>query len=240
MHVTKADVDAVKLAWGLLPRNDDAPKFNIRPISEAWRWSSRRPAYRTAVANAAYIWRDASPVDRFGPMPGSFEQRRFELRASGLLLPSSAPQWAAEGYRIWEDADRVVAAADDPTAVAAWHVVMEIPTDVPSARWSNLVINFVQRELIRRGAVVAWAIHGLEGKGGNWLVAPHCHLICTARYWRNDHRHGLRNVSWLGDWGRQRSLEMAWRRACLTIRPCASKRTERSAASAGAPRPLRM
>lgn len=114
MHVTKADVDAVKRAWSMLPRNDDAPKFNIRPISEAWRWSSRRPAYRTATANVGYIWRDASPTDRFGPMPRSFEQRRCELRASGLMLPSSAPLWATEGYRVWEDADRAVFAIDNP------------------------------------------------------------------------------------------------------------------------------
>lgn len=211
MHVTKADVDAVKRAWGLLPQADNLPKFNIRPISEAWRWSSRRPAYRTATANAAYIWRDASPVDRFGPMPSSFEQRRFELRASGLLLPSSAPQWAAEGYRIWEDVDRVVAAADDPTAVAAWHVVMEIPVAMPAGRWRQLVTDFVYRELIARGAVVAWAIHALEADHG-WLVAPHAHLIVTARRWRHDGRHGNRNVVWAGNWGRQKALEMAWRR----------------------------
>lgn len=215
MHVTKAEVDAVKRAWGLLPRADHVPRFNIRPISEAWRWSSRRPAYRTALCNAAYVSRDASPRDRFGPMPPIFAERRFELRGAGLLLPASAPLWAAQGYRVWEDADRVVAAADDPTAVAAWHVVMEIPVAVPSDQWPALVINFVQRELIRRGAVVAWALHALEGDGGSWVVAPHCHLICTARYWRNDYRHGLRNVQWLGDWPRQRSLELAWRRATV-------------------------
>lgn len=217
MHVTKADVDAVKRAWGMLPSNDTAPKFNIRPVSEAWRWSSRRPAYRTATANAAYVWRDASPIDRFGPMPKSFEDRRCELRASGLLLPSSAPQWAAEGYRVWEDADRAAMATDDPTEVAAWHVVMEIPAALPAARWRRLVMGFVQRELVARGAVVAWAIHALEDDDGGWVASPHCHLICTARYWRNDHRLGQRNSRWIGDWGRQRSLEMAWRRACSAV-----------------------
>lgn len=216
MHVTKADVDAVKRAWGMLPRTENTPEFNIRPISEAWRWSSRRPAYRTATANAAYIWRDATPVDRFGSMPRSFEQRRFELRASGLMLPASAPRWAADGYRVWEDADRATAATGDPTAVAAWHVVMHIPTAVPAAQWRPLVMDFVRGELVSRGAVVAWAVHALEGECGEWIVSPHCHLICTGRHWRNDYRHGRRNALWIGNWARQRSLEMAWRRACAS------------------------
>ncbi|MBR0553840.1 MobA/MobL family protein [Sphingomonadaceae bacterium LXI357] len=213
MHVTKEDVDAVRRKWGMLANDDDAPDFKIRPISEAWRWSSRRPAYRTAHCNVAYIWRDASPMDRFGSMPSSFAERRFELRGAGLLLPASAPSWAAEPYRIWQNADAATAATEDPTAVSAWHVMMQIPDRLPATAWRSLVTGFATRELIRRGAAVAWAVHSIEADGG-WIVAPHAHLIVTARHWRNDYRHGSRNDRWCGSWARQRSLQMAWRRAC--------------------------
>lgn len=214
MHITKAEVDAVKRRWGLLPRDQGAPDFKVRPISEAWRWAERRPACRTAVANVAYIWRDATPVDRFGPMPRAFAERRFELRGAGLMLPASAPNWAGEHYRIWEDADAATAAGEDPTAVAAWHVLMQIPERLSVARWRTLVTDFVQRELVVKGAAVAWAIHAVEAAEGGWMIAPHAHLICTARHWRGDWRQGQRNPHWLGDWGRQKADEMAWRRAC--------------------------
>ena len=214
MHVTKEQIDAAKRALGLLPRSVDQPAFNIRPISEAWKWRDRKPAYRTAVANVAYIWRDGSPVDRYGAMPASFEQRRVELRGSGLLLPASAPVWACEGYRIWEEADQMAYATDDPTELSAWHVVMDLPTKLPPARWQDFVTGFVERELTAKGAVVAWAIHAVEAADGSWLVRPHLHLCVTAKMWRHNSRHGRRHIAWLGNWARQRSFELAWRRAC--------------------------
>ncbi|MGK2912267.1 MAG: hypothetical protein ACSLE1_21090 [Sphingobium sp.] len=60
----------------------DWPDFKVRPISEEWQYCGRVPAYKSAVANVAYIWRDSSPADRFGSMPARFAERRFELKGS--------------------------------------------------------------------------------------------------------------------------------------------------------------
>ena len=218
--VTKADVDAMKRILFARPRDrrpDDHPDFKVRPISEAWRLVHRMPAYKTAVSNAAYIWRDSAPVDRFGPMPAKFAERRCELRGAGLILPASAPVWATTGYTIWEEGDAATVATRDPTAVAAWHVMMEIPLTIRPDWWAWLVTGFVERELAARGAAVAWAIHALQGDDG-WIVKPHVHLIVTARHWRHDHRQGQRHPAWIGSWDAQKRLEFAWRRRCGAAR----------------------
>lgn len=220
-EITKADVDAMKRILFARPRDrcpDDHPDFKVRPISEAWRLADRMPAYKSAVSNAAYIWRDSHPVDRFGPMPAKFAERRYELRGAGLILPASAPVWATRGYTIWEEADAATVSTGDPTAVAAWHVMIEIPALIRSDRWSWLVTGFVERELAGRGAAVAWAIHALQGADG-WIVKPHAHLIVTARHWRHDQRQGQRHPAWIGSWGAQKRLEFTWRRRCGAATP---------------------
>lgn len=195
------------------------PDFKIRPISEEWQYCGRVPAYKSAVANVAYIWRDAEPRDRFGMMPARFAERRFELKGSGLLLPASAPVWAAtDPYAIWSEADAATIATGDPTAVAAWHCMMEIPLGVRPDNWGWLVEGFLQGQLVDKGAAVAWAIHSVEGDNGDWIIKPHVHAIVTARYWRHDKRHGLRHPNWIGSWARQKRLEFAWRRRCSSLR----------------------
>lgn len=203
----------MKRALGLIPDAVGQPAFNVRPISEAWRWRDRRAAYRTAVANCCYIWRTRAASDRFGSMPSSFADRRSELQGWGLSLPASAPQWARQDFAVWQEADEAAEGYDDPAMVRAWHVVMEIPAAVPAKKWNTLVTGFIERELVKRGAVVAWAVHAQTTSMGSWKNA-HAHLIVTALRWRHDHRQGQRHSAWAGSWGRQRSLEMAWRRAC--------------------------
>jgi hypothetical protein len=197
----------------------DWPDFKIRPISEEWQYVGRVPAYRTMVANVAYIWRDSSPVDRLGPMPRSFEQRRFELQGSGLALPASAPLWAsADPYQIWQEADEVTAASGNPADLAGWHVMMEIPKNIQPEHWRWMVTGFVHSQFVSKGAAVAWAIHSLEGCDGDWIIAPHVHLIVSGRHWRHDYRRGRRHPNWIASWAQQKRMEFAWRRRCARLR----------------------
>jgi len=196
---------------------DDQPDFKVRPISEEWRLVHRMPAYKSAVSNVAYIWRDSDPVDRFGRMPSAFAERRCELRGAGLILPASAPVWSTKGYAIWEEADAATVATGDPTAIAAWHVMMEIPGSIRTEWWRWLVTGFVEHELADRGAATAWAIHALQGADG-WIAKPHAHLIVTGRHWRHDHRQGQRHPAWIGSWAAQKRMEFAWWRRCGAAR----------------------
>ncbi|HEX8412508.1 MAG TPA: hypothetical protein VF637_01290, partial [Sphingomicrobium sp.] len=159
IDMTEAEIAIIRRRL-LTPSRDRRPAnaidFKIRPISEDWLILDRRPALKTATCNVAYIWRDSAVADRFGPMPRSFAERRFELRGSGLLLPASAPLWSAHDYRIWRDADAATLATGDPRAVSAWHMIAQIPEVVPSSRWCGMTTSFLERELVDRGAAVAW------------------------------------------------------------------------------------
>ena len=225
MHISKIDVEAAKRVLFARPRNAERkkwPDFKIRPISEEWIYANRMPAYKTAVANAAYILRDSSPSDRFGPMPARFAERRYELRGSGLILPAKAPNWAVDDlYRVWAEADAATVATGDPTAVAAWHVMMEIPPTISDKNWPWMVKGFVQTHLVAKGAAVAWAIHALEGAEDGWIIALHAHLVVSARHWRHDRRHGHRHPCWIAGWAQQKRLEFAWRRRCSSMRDIA-------------------
>jgi hypothetical protein len=216
MLVTNAEVAAGRrqLFQRARDRLHDHPDFRVRPISERWRLADRLPAYKTAVANAAYIWRDSAPSDRFGPMPKKFQERRCELQGFGLILPSSAPLWATQDYRVWKEADAATVATGDPTEIAAWHVMMEIPAGIKRKWWDWLVVGMAQRELAGRGAITAWAVHALEGDDGEWAVKPHVHLIVTARSWRHDHRLGRRHAGGIASWPAQIRLEHIWRSRC--------------------------
>lgn len=224
LFITQEQLRDARRSLVVRPRNmpkSDWPDFNIRPVSEEWLYFDRTPAYKTATANVAYIHRDSAPCDRYGPMPRRFAERRYELCGSGLALPASAPLWAAtDPYQIWSEADAAAAATGDRTAISAWHVVMQIPTQIRREHWSWLVNGFIQSQLVSRGAAVAWAIHAVQADGpeDDWIVSPHAHLIVTARHWRHNKRHGQRHYAWIANWAQQKKLEFAWRRRCCSAR----------------------
>ena len=220
MFITQAEFAEARRALLASPPRDRRPAhaidFKVRPISEDWRLVHKMPAYKTATCNVAYIWRDSDVADRFGAMPAKFAQRRYELRGAGLLLPASAPLWATEGYRIWQDADASALDTGDPTAVSAWHLMAQIPETVSPTWWRWMFTGFLQRELAGRGAAVAWAVHALEGDRGGWLVSPHGHAIVTARRWKTGPGKGQRHPFWIASSEQQRRLGAAWRRRCAT------------------------
>jgi hypothetical protein len=194
------------------PKKGSRDLVNIRPISVKWRSDdkliSRKPAYRTAVANVAYIWRDGEPLDQFGKMPASFAMRRFELIASGLALPASAPLWACDGYSVWREADYHADLEGDPTAISAWHVVLSLPHECRN--WKSFLEDFIAEKLVQRGAAVAWAIHAIKGEAGGWLVHPHAHLVVSSRGWRRNAGWGLRQENGLNNHAAHQRFKRAW------------------------------
>lgn len=226
MFITKADVAHARRT---LFRDDDADAemdeqglghpdrridFTIRPVSAEWRLVGRKPAYRTARANVQYIWRDSVGRDRFGAMPRWFGERTYDLRSSGLLLPGSAPQWATRDYAIWDRVDAATAATGDPTEVSAWHILAELPAGLDERWWEWLTTTFTERNLVRLGAPVAYAVHALAAPEGGWAIAPHVHMIVPARRFRSGAQHGQRMPIWAGYAGSQARLEGAWRATC--------------------------
>jgi hypothetical protein len=147
-------------------------------------------------------------------MPRWFGERTYDLRASGLLLPGSAPIWAGTEYELWDRIDASTAATGDPTEVSAWHILAELPHGLGERWWEWLTKMFAERNLVRLGAPVAYAIHSLAAADGGWVIAPHVHMVVPARRFRSGSRHGERMPSWAGSTGRHMRLERAWRTAC--------------------------
>ena len=206
-----ADADRDEQGFGHPDRQVD---FTIRPVSAEWRLVGRKPAYRSARANVQYIWRDSTGEDRFGPMPRWFSQRRYDLRSAGLLLPNSAPQWAAPGYELWDRVDAATGATGDPTAASAWHILAEMPKGLDEQWWDWLAVAYAERNLVRAGAPVAYAVHALAAPDGGWAIAPHVHMVVPARRYRSGVRHGDRMPGWAGCEAAHIRLERAWRTAC--------------------------
>ncbi len=205
-----ADADQDELGLGHPDRRVD---FTIRPVSAEWRLVGRKPAYRSARANVQYIWRDSTGADRFGPMPRWFSERTYDLRSAGLLLPKSAPLWAASGYELWDRVDAATEATGDPTAASAWHILAEMPAGMDECWWDWLAVSFAERNLVRVGAPVAYAVHALAAPDG-WAIAPHVHMVVPARQYRSGARHGDRMPGWAGCEAAHVRLEHAWRTVC--------------------------
>lgn len=207
------DADAEMDEQGL-GHPDRRVDFTIRPVSAEWRLVGRKLAYRTARANVQYIWRDGAGHDRFGAMPRWFGERTYDLHAAGLLLPGSAPRWAATGYELWDRVDAATAATGEPTEVSAWHILAEMPSGLDARWWEWLATTFAERNLVRLGAPVAYAVHALAAAEDGWVIAPHVHMVVPARRFRAGMRHGHRMPSWAGYSSSHDRLERAWRAAC--------------------------
>lgn len=197
--------------------------FNARPVSAGGRAdrSATGPfaTHYTAVASYLYITRQPG-ADRFGKVPDHYVDRG-DLIASGICHPQQRmPAELKEGERIWREAD--AAAADEgPHAVAATHIVADLPPGDAPERWRWLVERYCYRALVEVGMVVSWAIHAKSAAEGGWATPPHVHILCTARCWRSNPRKGDRQRQWLANAQQIRAAEELWL-DLIELRPAAA------------------
>ena len=199
------------------------PPFNARPVCAAGRESRSTEGpystHYTAVASWLYINR-ISGSDRFGKVPDSYIDRG-DLLAAGRCHPLKLPPHLKEGDALWREADEA-AALEGPQAVAATHIVADLPSADEPSRWTWLVENYVYRHLTDKGMIVDWAIHLRRDADGAPVGIPHVHLLATARFWRANGRHGTRHWQWLANADQTRAAEDAWLQLIglrLAIRP---------------------
>lgn len=189
------------------------PPFNARPVCAAGRESRSTEGpystHYTATASFLYINR-LSGSDRFGPVPDGCVARG-DLFASGRCHPQKLPSRLRSGDTLWREADDA-AALEGPRAIAATHIVADLPPDADPARWSWLVEKYAFDHLVDKGMVVDWAIHAPRGNGDKPSAPPHVHLLATARFWRPTGRFGSRHWRWLANADQIRNAEDDWLR----------------------------
>ncbi len=173
--------------------------FNCRPIVADHKL---RATHRTAYASYCYIRREPD-TDQYGPMPQEWATRG-DLVAVGRVHPAQTPSWARTGPRIWKEADASITAHTAAEA-AAFHIVLSLPASEDAERWQYLIETFCAERLADFGMIADWAIHHNPDE-----VAPHAHLLVTARYWRTDRTPGRLHPRWLKGEKAVRAAELAW------------------------------
>lgn len=176
---------------------------------EAHNGEDFRATYRSAKANFLYTVR-INGEDERGPTP-DFAAKSADLVDHGREAPTRGPGPSLEGVALWEAADR--AARDHcPQHATAFHLIGTLPPDGDPASWRALIQNFCQTEFCMNGMIADWAIHALADDAGSWKIAPHVHIILTARGWRSGggRRPGQRNIAWLSRETQHRALRQSW------------------------------
>lgn len=188
----------------------DRRPFVIRPVSRnGWHLGQAtdlRATYKMATANYLYIKR-LDGADMIGDLP-RFSMRK-DLVDAGILLPGSAPVWAAEPGLVWHEIDAALMHKPEDL-VSAWHTVMTLPQGGTDAEWRRLIELFAQQHLTSKGMICDWAIHALPAPGSGWLVRPHAHLLITACEWKHNRKHALQHPVWCRGEAARRRLESSW------------------------------
>jgi Ti-type conjugative transfer relaxase TraA len=136
----------------------------------------------SATCLSAYIARDMR-MDQSGER-FNFAHRADELEAKGLILPTNAPEWAADAAQVWRAAERAEQTIDRETGELRWkkngqiakHMTIALPREATPAQREAMLMEFVAREIDpqKHGPVVEWAIHREDNN-------PHAHLLISTR-----------------------------------------------------------
>jgi MobA/MobL family len=169
----------------------------------------RYAAHRTAVASYCYIRRE-SGLDRFGPTPAAWVDKRPDLVATGRRISKNrVPERLRAGIEIWQEADSTVAKLG-PDEIVGAHIVGSLPEDYEPDIWNDRIAEFLDNNFVYKGMVVDFAIHGLRNDNGSWKIRPHIHMLVTLRCWRDDQYKGRRQRTWLVTKEHERQLADAW------------------------------
>lgn len=173
--------------------------FNFRPVVAE---NKLRATHRTAYASYCYIRREPD-TDMYGPMPQEWAMRG-DLVATGRIHPAQTLAWARSGPKIWKDADASVTPFH-LTEAAAFHIVISLPPSEDAGEWVDLIETFGSENITNQGMIADWAIHYKPD-----VIAPHAHLLVTARSWRADRNPGRRHPNWFASPEAVREAELAW------------------------------
>lgn len=140
-----------------------------------------RSAGRSATAAAAYRAGDRVRDERLGQ---DFDyRRRSGVEHSELIMSTTAPAWAADRERLWNE---VEAAERRKNSTVAREFNLALPSELNSEQRRELVRDFSRQLVERHGVVCDVAIHA-PGKAGDQRNY-HAHILCTTR---RVHEQGL-------------------------------------------------
>ncbi len=133
-----------------------------------------RSAGRSATAAAAYRAGCEIADERTGEIHDYTRKRGVE--SAELVLPSGAPQWAADRSALWNAAEQ---AETRKNATVAREFEIALPAELSPAERKRLALDFAREIVERHGCAADVAIHapGKEGDKRNY----HAHILLTTR-----------------------------------------------------------
>ena len=178
------------------------PQHGLHPDASRTFWS--------ATANAHYIVRQ-NGQDLFGPTP-DFAAKLVDcpdLVAHGRRGPTDCDVQGNIGMDLWRAAD-AAALIDRPSAPVAFHSIGWLPPTMGEAGWRELILQFLDEQMLAKGMIADWAIHALTDREGEWIKKPHVHFITTGRFWKGP-RIGQPQLTWFSTVKQRKSAIDAWR-----------------------------
>jgi hypothetical protein len=134
----------------------------------------QRNAGRSAVAAAAYRAGVALADERLGM---TFDFRRKDgVEHREVMAPAGTPEHLLDREALWNAAERADRRKD---SVPAREILIALPHELNAEQRRDLVRDFVQETLVKRGMIADVAIHtpGKEGDQRNY----HAHILVTTR-----------------------------------------------------------
>lgn len=171
--------------------------FDITPVIhlQDGQPSERSRTFWSATANALYIVRHDGE-DLFGQTP-RFADKLIgcpDLVDHGRRGPIGCEADPLAGLQLWRAADEA-ALTDRPSAPVAFHAVGWLPTSMPRHGWRELILQFLDEQIVAAGMVADWALHALADDDGRWVKKPHFHAVITSRFWKGP-RLGQPQPAW--------------------------------------------
>ena len=163
------------------------PQNGLHPDKSRTFWS--------ATANAHYIVR-RNGEDVFGATP-DFAGKLADcpdLVAHGRRGPIGCDAPAIEGFDLWRAAD-AAALIDRPSQPVAFHAIGWLPTAMDGAGWTEMILQFLDEQIVTNGMIADWALHARADGEGGWTKKPHMHAVITSRFWKGP-RAGQPQPAW--------------------------------------------
>lgn len=185
--------------------------FDITPVIHPQHGlpSDRSQTFWSATANALYIVRQ-NGEDIFGQTPG-FAARLVDcpdLIDHGRRGPIGCDVVSIAGLELWRAADQA-GLTDRPSAPVAFHAIGWLPTGMGVRGWRELILQFLDEQVVVNGMIADWALHALaDGKGG-WIKKPHMHAVITSRFWKGP-RLGQPQAAWFATAKRRNAIGQVW------------------------------
>ena len=126
---------------------------------------------QSAVAASAYISGETIRRDLDGTMKRYGRTERI-LDPGGIITPEHVPEGITDRASLWNAVESIDGRRGQ--MCRSWNVAL--PHELSLDQQRALAQAFIQRELVDRGMIADWAIHG-DAQGQN----PHLHILTTMR-----------------------------------------------------------